>query len=136
MSSAEFLSTTPLGDEDDEAPADRESPSLKEQSHNLMRLSLRFDPYSATAADDYEDMRKELEKGDILMLLKSELAKSRIHTSLTKKIVSAIRYIDESKRDGMVMALIENSDLLYPIYANVLFVAKDIFTELRAETRL
>jgi hypothetical protein len=80
MSSAEFLSTTPLGDEDDEAPADRESPSLKEQSHNLMRLSLRFDPYSATAADDY-------------------------------------------------------SDLLYPIYANVLFVAKDIFTELRAETR-
>jgi hypothetical protein len=135
MSSAEFLSTTPLGDEDDEAPADRESPSLKEQSHNLMRLSLRFDPYSATAADDYEDMRKELEKVDIPMLLKSELAKSRIHISLTKKIVAAIRYIDESKRDGMVMALIENSDLLYPIYANVLFVAKDIFTDLRVETR-
>jgi hypothetical protein len=80
-------------------------------------------------------MRKELEKVDILMLLKSELAKSRIHISLTKKIISAIRYIDESKRDGMVMALIENSDLLYPIYANVLFVAKDIFAELRAETR-
>jgi hypothetical protein len=135
MSGAEFLSTSPLGDKDDEAPEDSGSPTLKEQSQNLMRLSLRFDPYSPTAADDYEVMRKELEKLDILMLLKSELAKSRVHISLTKKIVSAIRYIDENKRNEMVITLVENADLLYPIYSSVLFVAKSVFSELDAEGR-
>jgi hypothetical protein len=55
-----------------------------------MRLSLRFDPYSPTAVDDYEAMREELGKIDILGLLKSELVKSRIHISLSKKIVSAV----------------------------------------------
>jgi hypothetical protein len=100
-----------------------------------MRLSLKFDPYSPTAADDYEVMRAELEKVNILMLLKSELSKSRIHISLTKKIISAIRYIDESKRDEMVVTLIKNADLLYPVYSNVLFVSKSVFNDLDVEGR-
>jgi Reverse transcriptase (RNA-dependent DNA polymerase) len=130
MSRSEFLSTNPLNTADDEAPEDDDSPSLKEQSQNLMRFSFRFDPYSPTAIDDYDALRKELEKIDILMLLKTELAKSRIHISLTKKVISAIRYVEPSKRGEMTVSLIRNSDLLYPIYSNVLFVSKSLIFDI------
>jgi hypothetical protein len=130
MSSSEFLSTSPSSVEDEDPAEDRGSPTLKEQSQNLMRLSFRFDPYSPTAHGDYEALKVELEKIDILMLLRTELSKSRIHISLTKKIISAIRYIEERKRGEMVVSLIQNSDLLYPIYANVLFVTKSVFADI------
>jgi Reverse transcriptase (RNA-dependent DNA polymerase) len=130
MSSSEFLSTSPLTPADDEASEDDDAPSLKEQSQNLMRFSFRFDPYSPTAHDDYDALRKELEKIDLLMLLKTELAKSRIHISLTKKVISAIRYVEAGKRGEMVVSLIRNPELLYPIYSNVLFVTKSIFFDI------
>jgi hypothetical protein len=73
---------------------------LTDLSHNLMRLSLHFDPYSSAVKGDYEALRGELQKIDIFALLKAELVKSRIHISLSKKIVSAIRFIEEPQRSG------------------------------------
>jgi hypothetical protein len=108
---------------------------LKEQSQNLLRFSVRFDPYSPTAEEDYEALKEELKKFDIIALLKSELAKSRIHISLSKKIVSAIRFINESQRNNAVVSLVKNAELLYPIYANVLYVAKALFSELSQEAK-
>src|SRR5207245_2752630 len=115
--------------------ADEAEPDLAEQSHNLMRLSLRFDPYSPTAADDYEALRVELRRIDIFALLKAELVKSRIHISLSKKIVSAIRFIDEPQRSDAVLSLITNETLLYPIYSNILWVVTTLYQELPATTR-
>jgi hypothetical protein len=134
LSGKEFLATSPLGVADDESP-DSENPGIQEQSHKLMRLSLRFDPYSPTAADDYEALRAQLQKFDILSLLKSELVKSRVHISLSRRIVAAIRFIDETQRDDAVLSLILNEDLLYPIYANALLVAKTLFSDLKEDTR-
>jgi hypothetical protein len=135
LSGQEFIATSPLGTEDEAAPADRESLSLKEQSQNLLRFSVRFDPYSPTAAEDYEVLKEELKKFDIIALLKSELAKSRIHISLSKKIVSAIRFINASQRNNAVVSLIKNAELLYPIYANVLYVTKALFSVLSQEAK-
>lgn len=138
-SGREFIATSPLAgeiDDEEESPADEGMPDIKEQSQGLMRLSLRFDPYSPTAADDYEVLKNELKKFDVLSLLKAELVKSRIHISLSKRIVSAIRFIDDAQRDDAVLSLIENEELLYPVYANVLLVAKAVFDELKTETRL
>ena len=124
MSGLEFIATSPLGPNSEEPSADRGNPDLQEQSQNLLRLSVRFDPYSPTASADYAALKDELGKIDILSLLKAELTKSRIHISLSKKIVTAIRYIDEPQRSEAVISLIENAELLYPIYANVLLTAK------------
>ena len=135
MSGAEFIATSPLGNNDIDAPADQTSPEIKEQSQNLMRFAIHFDPYSPTAADDYETLRAELEKFDILSLLKTELVKSRIHISLSKKIVSAIRFIRESQRNEAILALISNEVLLYPIYSNVLWVVKTLYDELADGTQ-
>jgi hypothetical protein len=139
LSGREFVATSPLGlspgDEEDNVPDALGNPDIREQSHNLMRLSLRFDPYSPTAEADYEALRTQLQRFDVISLLKSELVKSRIHISLSKRIVSAIRFIDQAQRDDAVLSLIENEDLLYPVYANALLVAKMIFDDLRDETK-
>ena len=66
MTSEEFIATNPLGGENDDAPSDVTQPSLEEQSQNLMRLSIRFDPYSSTAHEDYETLRAEIGKIDLL----------------------------------------------------------------------
>jgi hypothetical protein len=136
MSGQEFISTSPLklNDEDDEVS---EMPAtLEEQSKSLLRFSLRFDPYSPTADEDYESLRSELEKFDIMALLKSELSKTRIHISLSKKIIATIRFISPPQRDDAVLSLIANPDLLYPVYANVLMVAKAVFSDLEEKTRI
>lgn len=135
MTSEEFIATNPLGKETTDAPSDVTQPSLEEQSQNLMRLSIRFDPYSPTAHEDYELLRTEIGKIDLLFLLKAELTKSRIHISLSKRIVSAIKYIDEPQRSDAVLSLIQNENLLYPIYANVLLVAKTLYDDLRENIR-
>jgi hypothetical protein len=135
MSGQEFIATSPLGLDAEDAPAAEAAPDLREQSHNLMRLSVRFDPYSPTAADDYSALKEELDKINILSLLKAELTKSRIHISLSKKIVSAIRYIDEPQRSDAVLSLLQNADLLYPIYSNVLLTARLLFNDLREDVR-
>jgi hypothetical protein len=156
MSGAEFISTSPLGQiEDDAAAPDAEalasegppvpvasnsdesqdSSDLKTRSYELLKFSIHFDPYSPTAAHDYEALRAELRKFDILSLLLSELSKSRIHISLSRKVVSAIRYIDDDQRDDAVLSLIENEGLLYPIYANVLLVAKTLYSDLAPDTK-
>ena len=130
MTGAEFVATSPLGHAADDTVPDESAPDLAEQSHNLMRLSLHFDPYSPTAKDDYEVLRGELRKIDIFSLLKAELVKSRIHISLSKKIVSAIRFIEEPQRSDAILSLITNETLLYPIYSNILWVVATVYDQL------
>ncbi len=141
MSGQEFVSTSPLALDDDSPapvlpPEGQPRPEIdKPQTQNLLSFSIRFDPYSPTARDDYEILRKEIQKYDIISLLKAELGKSRIHISLSKKIVTAIRFIDDDRRDDAVLSLVTNADLLYPIYANVLIVARALYDDLTKETR-
>lgn len=136
MSSAEFASTSPLRmDDHDVSDQGGIDSTLAEKARSLLRFSINFDPYSPTAEDDYEQLRSEIEKFDIIGLLYAELSKSRIHVALAKKIVSAIRYLDPKQRDQAVISLIDNSELLYPIFASILTVVKQVFPDLLEETQ-
>jgi hypothetical protein len=86
MSSAEFLTTNPLRDPralDD--TDDMRTRTMEQQSRNLLGLSIRFDPYSPTAADDYEALKDELSRIDIIGLLKSELSKNTYSCSIIQE---------------------------------------------------
>lgn len=144
MSGQEFASTSPLANESpvqditspsSERPNDDPEQSRRIEPHNLLSFSIRFDPYSPTATDDYLLLKKEIQKYDIISLLKAELTKSRIHISLSRKIIAAIRFIDEGQRDDAVISLISNANLLYPIYSNALMVAKALYKELKDDTK-
>lgn len=117
MSSAEFLATNPLTMEIEETGPDKELAKVRRE---LFTFSLHFDPYSPTASDDYESLRTELSKFPVLDLIKSELLKSKVNISLTRKLTSTLKFISDSEVGEACQTLIENEELLYPVYFNVL----------------
>ena len=138
MTAAEFRATNPLKHhEADPAPEkEGEAAAAAHKGSQLLQFSLRFDPYSPTADEDYEHLRKEIRKFDIIGLLKQELAKSRIHTALARKVVVAIRYLEGSTKDDAVLSILDNCDVLYPIFSSVLLMIDQVFEELSAATQV
>lgn len=148
MRTAEFLATSPIKVADAVDSSDTEESKSRAadgsdppngpvgQMHDLMHLSLRFDPYSATAQEDYDALKAQLSQFDVLGLLRSELGKTRIHSALAKKIVSAIRFLSEKQKNDAILTLIGNSELLYPIWPSIMNLARTIFDELSDETRV
>ena len=135
MTSTEFRVTNPIKDEkklDEEVAAD---PAIDHSRSALMRFSLRFDPYSPTADDDYEALKAEVRKFDIIGMLKEELAKSRVHTSLARKIIAAIKFLTGKAKQDAVLSVMDNCDVLYPIFSSVLMMIDDQFDNLDEATQ-
>jgi hypothetical protein len=88
MSKEEFLSTSRFAEENE--------PDTEEeiQSRNLAKLRLKYDPYSPTADEDYELLKEELKKFDIVGLLAREMRKSRIDESITRRLVQSVKFLD------------------------------------------
>jgi hypothetical protein len=80
-------------------------------------------------------LQAEIERFDILGLLREELLKSRVHISLARKIIAAIKYLEPRIRDDAITTLIDNAELLYPIFSGVLTVAKNVFDELSPDAQ-
>ncbi len=97
--------------------------------------ALRFDPYSPTADDDYEALKAEVRRFDIIGMLKEELAKSRVHTSLARKIISAIKFLEGKSKQDAVLSVMDNCDVLYPIFSSVLMMIDDQFDGLEENTQ-
>ena len=138
MTSAEFRSTSPLAGKlsDEEAEEEGQAAAMSHKASELLQFSLRFDPYSPNAQEDYEHLRREVRRFDIVSLLKQELLKSRVHIALARKIVSAVRYLDERSKDDAVLSIVDNCDLLYPIISSVMLMLSQVFEELAADTRV
>lgn len=137
MTASEFRATSPIRPVAEKAPEQegKEFAGSHERSRQLLSFSLRFDPYSPTAHEDYEKLKAEIRQFDILGLLKEELAKSRVHIALSRKIISAIRYLDGKTRDDAVLSIVDNSDVLYPIFSSALIMIDQVFDDLGTETR-
>lgn len=131
-SKTRILPTSEFRSHDDllraDAPADGEG--LGRDAALLMSLSLRFDPYSPTAQEDYERLTEELARIDIIGLLNEELAKSRIHISITRRIVQAVRHLEAEERFGAIMTMLRNAEALFPIFSQVCLVAAAVFDDL------
>jgi hypothetical protein len=137
MTAAEFRATNPMKGATADIPPEKEgeAAAVAHESGQLLRFSFRFDPYSPTADKDYEHLKREIRKFDIIGLMKEELSKSRIHIALARKIVTAVRYLEGTTRDDAVLSLLNNCDLLYPIFSSVLMMIDQIFDELSSGTK-
>jgi len=138
MSAAEFQATMPHTDSQVE-PRDPNSegdalPYIDQRS-KLLAFSLKFDPYSPSRDEDYERLRAEIQKYDILAILKDELGKTRVHTALAKKLVKAIQYLEDDVRDQAVLSVISNSEVLYPIFSSVLVMVEQVIGVLSAAVK-
>lgn len=138
MSGGEFRATMPPIDTRAgvESLDDREDVDKKQyQRENLLAFSLRFDPYSPNAKEEYEQLKSEIQKYDVLSILKDELKKTRVHTALTKKLINAIKYMDESSRNQAIISVMENIDILYPIFSSVLLAIEANINEMSREAK-
>ncbi len=135
MTSSEFKATSPVKEEQKPEEEKAAQAAIDHSRSSLMRFSLRFDPYSPTADDDYEALKAEVRKFDIIGMLKEELAKSRVHTSLARKIISAIKFLEGKSKQDAVLSVIDNCDVLYPIFSSVLMMIDDQFEQLEKPTQ-
>jgi len=129
MSREEFLLASPFSEEDQ--PEDPESL----ETRRFVRVRLKYDPYSPTAVEDYEALQDELRKFDIVGMLAREMRKSRVDEGVTRRLVSAIRYLRQPLRDKAVLSLMENFPILYPVLPTVMIVIKSIVNDLEEKTR-
>ncbi|HRE81469.1 MAG TPA: RNA-directed DNA polymerase [Opitutaceae bacterium] len=103
----------------------------------LMRLSVRFDPYSPTAQDDYEQLKNAVSSIDIVGILAREIAKTNIDTQVTKQAIAAIRALAPEFRGGAVTTLLDPSNLetLAPVFSNIMRMLRSLFQELDEPTQ-
>lgn len=101
----------------------------------FLKLHIRYDPYSATADEDYAELKKKIGQFDILSLLKSELRKSRIHQALGKQILNAITFLDREKLDLAFSVIGANLENLYPVFPSVMQIAHKKLLEASSATQ-
>jgi hypothetical protein len=124
LSSREFTTTSEFSDESQHIAAN----TL--EARRFLTVSLRFDPYSPTAADDYNELREVVTKFDIVGMLQRELQKTRVHSALAKKLVAAVRFLEPKMKDSVSISLVDNLNVLAPVFPNVMILLKDIWPEL------
>lgn len=95
----------------------------KKERADFLKLHIRYDPYSATADEDYSELKEKISQFNILSLLKSELRKSRIHQALGKQILNAITFLDGEKLNLAFDVICSNIEQLYPVFPSVMQIA-------------
>jgi hypothetical protein len=132
MTSAEFLASNPFVHDDEEAG--QEAP-LGQARQAIMSLNVHFDPYSPTAAEDYEKLRGELDKYPVMEMIRAEIKKSRANITLSRRLISVSRFLADHILNDAIKTLIESEDILYPVYFNVLISAREVFGRLDDDTQ-
>lgn len=96
----------------------------------LMSLTLRFDPYAPNAAEQYDELKDELEEIDVVALLNEQLSQTRVHIPTTRKIVEALKLVGTNAKYGAMLSMLDNMDALYPIAPTVFQTVYQVFDEL------
>lgn len=105
------------------------------EARSFSRIRLHYDPYSPTAEEDYEALKEELNKFDVLGMLAREIAKSRIDEGLVRRLISAVRHLTVVSKNQVVASLIRNFDVLYPVFSTVMLLLRAIMTDIEGSTR-
>lgn len=126
LSRDEFVATSPLSE-----PAEYPD-SEHAEARSLLRLRLRYDPYSPTAEEDYEKLKEMLSEFDIVGMLAREVRKARIDESMTRKLIKSIKYLDAPTRQQAVESLLDSIEVLYPLFAQIMIVVKAVYADLNS----
>jgi len=125
----EFLSVTKAklhgNDEDEESP----------MKAKFMSLPIRFDPYSANAIAEYEEIKESLNEFDLLAMLSSELQKSKINQSFSKHLIKAFSATSDDITNNAFKVMFNNLNELYPIFTTIIQVANSNWQKLNEETK-
>lgn len=102
------------------------------EEQKLLGISIRFDPYSLTAEEDYEKLKAAVNEVDIVGILGREVAKTAIDTTVAKQAIRAIRALDHPAREGAVRTILDDANLevLSPVFVMVMLAVRGVYDEL------
>jgi len=102
------------------------------EEQKLLNISIRFDPYSPTAEEDYERLKAAVKEVDIVAILGREVAKTAIDPIVAKQAINAIRALDPLARDGAIRTLLDSANLevLSPVFVTVMRAVRGVYEEL------
>lgn len=126
LTSDEFRSSAKLLD-----PKDTNDP-LASDEQKLLNITLRYDPYSETAEDDYEALKAAMTDIDIIGILGREVAKTHIDSTVTKQAIKAIQALDPNQQYGAISTLLSESNLevLTPVFVTVMRAVRGVYENL------
>lgn len=107
------------------------------EEQKLLNVTIRFDPYSPTAHEDYAQIKSAIQQIDILGILSREVAKTEIDQTVTKQAISAVRVLDDFEREGAIKTLLDanNLQVLSPVFVTLMRTVKVLYAELGETTR-
>jgi len=77
----------------------------------LLNISLRFDPYSPTAEEDYDALKAAVGEVDIVGILGREVAKTAIDPTVSKQAINAIKVLDPALQGGAIRTILDPSSI-------------------------
>jgi hypothetical protein len=98
----------------------------------LLNISLRFDPYSPTAEEDYDTLKAAVGEVDILGILGREVAKIAIDPTVSKQAVNAIRALDPALQGAAIRTILDakNLNVLSPVFVTILRLVRSVYDSL------
>lgn len=131
LTGAEFRATTVfIDDRQDQSDSETES-----ELRDFVSIRIKYDPYSPTADEDYENLKSEIGKFDIVGLLTRELAKSRVDEFVARRLLHSIRFLSDAAKNQAATTLSENIETLYPIFPLTSVVLARLLNEIDDEPR-
>ena len=99
----------------------------------LLNISLRFDPYSPTAEDDYENLKAAVSEVDILGILGREVAKTAIDPTVSKQAINAIKALGPPLQGGAVRTILDpkNLQVLSPVFVTIFRLVRSVYGTLQ-----
>lgn len=105
---------------------------IADEEQKLLNISIRFDPYSLTAEEDYEKLKDALRSVDILGILAREVNKTRIDQTVAKQAVNSIKVLDKELQLSSIRILLDPDNLitLAPIFTTIMRAIRNIYMDL------
>lgn len=124
MSASEFRRMSSFLDpkRDDDATDDQ----------RLLHLAIKFDPYSPTAEEDYDNLKAAVSQIDVLGVLSREVAKTAIDQSVTRQAIGTLRALIVRKREAALKVLLdpENLQTLLPVFPHIMRAVRGTYDSL------
>lgn len=108
-----------------------------DDEQKLLNISIRFDPYSDTAIEDYEDLKEAIREIDIISILSREVNKTRIDQTITKQAVKSIKVLPLESQTKAIKILIDHDNLitLSPVFTTIIRAIRGVYEDLTDEAK-
>ncbi|HUB17173.1 MAG TPA: RNA-directed DNA polymerase [Acidobacteriaceae bacterium] len=117
-------------------PHPLDDPAASEEQ-KLLSVSIRFDPYSPTADEDYEALKSGVSQIDIIGILSREIGKTAVDQTVTKQAIDALKVLDAPMQSQALQILLDKDNLLTlsPVFPTVMRAARGLYAGLTEDSQ-